>query len=586
MIKSGIIFTLEMSDYIMEVFVMANNTTKTNLFTSMAFKIMITIWGITLIASIPLIVFIVPSAQKALKETKKNYMLSEAVSQRKILDYELSDGEVDTDTYKSVLEGIKVDGMDSSYIYLVSEDGTMLYHPTADKIGQPVENSVVKDLVSKLGKGETIEDAVVEYDFRGTTKYAGYSITQDNKILVVSVDEAEILKPINAIRNKAIIVAVIVFILCGAYGIFIGTAIASPFKKLIGIINNTADFNFKKTAIGDKMNKRGDEAGAMSRAISHMRHNLRDVVRKIDDASSRINDNVETLRQASIEIDNMCSDNSTTTQQLAAGMQETSATTEDIYSNVEYMSTEAEGIIRLSVSGANLSNEVKERANNLRETTMAASTKTKDMYDAVKIKADLAIEGSKAVQKINELTDAIMSISSQTSLLALNASIEAARAGEAGRGFAVVASEIGTLAEQTSQAVGDINGIVSEVNEAVSNMSNCLSDTTDFLENTVMNDYTEFMTVGDQYNQDASTFMASMENIHNSIDNLTQSIGKVSQALSGITTTVGESTLGVTDVAEKTVDMTYRTKKTNDLVEESLECVKQLDSIVEQFILE
>ena len=106
--------------------------------------------------------------------------------------------------------------------------------------------------------------------------------------------------------------------------------------------------------------------------------------------------------------------------------------------------------------------------------------------------SEKAIEGSKAVEKINELTNTIMEISSQTGLLALNASIEAARAGEAGRGFAVVATEIGSLADQTSKAIADIGNIVKAVNEAVGNMTECLSETTGFLETTVLEDYKEF----------------------------------------------------------------------------------------------
>ena len=102
------------------------------------------------------------------------------------------------------------------------------------------------------------------------------------------------------------------------------------------------------------------------------------------------------------------------------------------------------------------------RANDLRTKTVEASTKTMTMYNNVKTKAQEAIEGSKAVDKINELTGTIMEISSQTGLLALNASIEAARAGEAGRGFAVVATEIGSLADQTSKAIKDIGTISGE----------------------------------------------------------------------------------------------------------------------------
>ena len=166
----------------------------------------------------------------------------------------------------------------------------------------------------------------------------------------------------------------------------------------------------------------------------------------------------------------------------------------------------AEAINSLAEQGASTSQEIMQRAKNLRDKTVQASTRTIEMYDNVKVKAEKAIEGSKAVEQINALTSTIMEISSQTSLLALNASIEAARAGEAGRGFAVVASEIGSLADQTSKAIADISEIVKAVNEAVANMADCLEETTTFLEQTVLSDYKEFEQVGDQYQVDADTF--------------------------------------------------------------------------------
>ncbi len=144
-----------------------------------------------------------------------------------------------------------------------------------------------------------------------------------------------------------------------------------------------------------------------------------------------------------------------------------------------------------------------------------------------------------------------MEISSQTSLLALNASIEAARAGEAGKGFAVVATEIGSLADQTSKAIADIEDIVKEVNNAVSNMSNCLEETTGFLENTVTADYKEFEQVGVQYREDADVFKTSMEEVKTSMAHLAAAIENIAVALNGINDTVNEASIGVTDIAEK-----------------------------------
>lgn len=321
----------------------------------------------------------------------------------------------------------------------------------------------------------------------------------------------------------------------------------------------------------------------MARAVSGMRASLRKMVASIEEASSKINGNVDMLQNVTDVVNSMCTDNSATTEELAAGMQETAATTESIYANIGYMKTGAEDIQALSEAGDTLSREVMERAAELREKTVSAANMTREKYESVKVRSDKAIEDSKAVEKINALTDAIMAISSQTSLLALNASIEAARAGEAGRGFAVVATEIGNLANQTSTTVADINNIVSEVNNAVSNMSGCLSETGAFLEETVLADYAEFTQVSEQYSDDATKFKESMNDVHESIINLTESISKISDAISGITSTVGESTVGVTDIAEKTTNMVTRTSETSGLVEESKNCVGQLQDIVGEF---
>ncbi len=527
-------------------------------------------------------VIFIRSAKSEITDVTLDYIEYVSKAERDLLNRKAPTA-VNADFYKSALGDVKISTIDGSYAYLVSNDGTMLYHPTESKIGSPVENEVVKGLVAQLSSGQTPEDGVARYYYKGSYKYAGYAITNKNQILVLSADEDVALAPMNRIRNIGIAIAVVMLLvsLAGAYAMSV--IIVRPIKQLTEIMDKTSKFDFRHNPNSAKLCARHDENGVMARAVQGMRTNLRRMVACIEEASKKINGNVDMLEDVTNVVNSMCTDNSATTEELAAGMQQTSATAESIYANIGYMKTGAEDIQALSEAGDTLSKEVMERAAELREKTVIAANTTKEKFESVKMRSDKAIEESKAVEKINALTDAIMAISSQTSLLALNASIEAARAGEAGRGFAVVATEIGNLANQTSTTVADINNIVSEVNNAVSNMSGCLAETGTFLEETVLADYEDFAHVSEQYNDDAVKFKESMNDVHESIVALTESIAKISDAISGITSTVGESTVGVTDIAEKTTNMVSRTSETSGLVEESKTCVIQLQDIVGEF---
>ena len=546
---------------------------------------------ITLLAVFIVVVSLVGSvinasskSRKVVENVNSNYILSLAEMGAQTIGNIPADIATDEE-YSKIISEINMTGVESAYAYLVSEDGTMIYHPTADKIGQPVENSVVKEVVSQLASGTVPEDNVVEYEFNGGIRYAGYALTPDHKIVVITADKDEIVAPINKMIHSMIGIALIVMVVCAAMGYLLSRLICTPLGHLTEIIKNTADLNFTHNAKSDSLCKRTDETGFMARELRVMRKNLREMVTNIDTASQQITGNVDGLKQVTETVDHMCSDNSATSQQLAAGMQETAATTVNINENVGTMKEEADRLTEMAEKGADVSNEVMDRAKSLRDKTVTASTRTMEMYTNVKEKSEKAIEGSKAVEKINELTNTIMEISSQTGLLALNASIEAARAGEAGRGFAVVATEIGSLADQTSKAIADIGNIVKAVNEAVSNMTECLSETTGFLETAVLEDYKEFEQVGEQYQEDADVFKSNMNQVKDSMLQLSDLIESIAQALSGINDTVGEAAVGVSDIASKTSGMVEKTGATHEMVSECYSCADELRKIVGKFVL-
>lgn len=561
-----------------------NEAKKINIFQSIAFKIILLVASATIVSLLGSIICAENQTEDILGEANENYILTLAEQGARTVD-NIPEALLDTGEREAVIQGIAMKGTDSAYAYLVASDGTMIYHPTADKIGQPVENEVVKGVVERIAAGETPESAVVEYAYNGGTKYAAYALTATKDIVVVTADKDEIIEPINKMINYMIGVALIVLLICLGAGYGLSRFIVRPIRQLTEVIVKTAQLDFTPTQTGSKLRNRKDETGQMALAIHEMRRSLRDMVTGIDAANSQITHNMNELKEVAENINAMCTDNSATTEQLAAGMEEAAATTINVNENVQSMRSEAENLAQMAKQGAAGSDAAMERAQDMGTKTEEASRRTLEMYRSVKEKSEQAIEGSKAVSKINELTDTIMEISSQTGLLALNASIEAARAGEAGKGFAVVATEIGSLANQTSQAIADIGTIVQEVNTAVNNMTDCMQETTDFLEQSVLSDYEDFKAVSVQYQEDANAYGTDMNQVKDAIEQFTGLTEAAADALGGIKDTVNESAAGVTDIAQKTGDMVEKSLETSGMVEECYTCADNLKSIVDKFKL-
>lgn len=489
--------------------------------------------------------------------------------------------DIDFSEFTNTIDSLSI--FDSGYGFLANDSGEVMYHKDLE-IGSNLADadSGLQAVVDALGNGQT-EETAVSYTYQGKDKVMYYRTLENGMKFVLTAPKTELQAKSKQLAGQIFGGAAFAMILTIIIGTVLGFTITKPITQIDGIVKQTADFEFASNPANQHLYKRKDETGRMAISLHNMRKNLRQMVANIRHVYTDLKNTTEQLSDTTKRVREMSSVNTDTTQELAAAMEETAATMETVNTTVSDIKERATDIERYSKEGRESSVEVKERAGQLKLKTQAASEKTVQMYENVQQKTEAAMEQAKAVEKINQFTQAILEISSQTNLLALNASIEAARAGEAGKGFAVVAGEIGTLATQTSTTVGSINEIIAEVNQAVANMTGCLKESTDFLEQTVLKDYEDFMGVADQYTKDATVFDDDMSAISGQINTLLSSIVEIADAMQGVSRTVSEAADGVTDIAQKTLEVSGIVQGNETLVDNNRENIVRLNSVIEMF---
>lgn len=473
---------------------------------------------------------------------------------------------------------------ETGYSFIVSSAGDVLYHKEiasgtdlAEYNGGELA-SVKEFVLDASNQGKTMQ-----YNYNGENKYLSYIELRNGMKLVLTAPLEEITADADALSMQILMFLAIGLAIAVVLGILVGSTIAKPIKRITEIIKQTSELDFHRAADIDKLMKKKDETGVMAKAVSEMRSVLRELVGNMESVKDGLLGNMKRLDDVMRENNSISEDNSATTQELAAGMEETAEGATMIVSNIDAIQTNAAGIRELSEREQQESKKIMVRARELRDNTRASSDKAMAIYEDMKNRTEEAIEKSKVVAKINELTNDIRNISSQTNLLALNANIEAARAGEAGRGFVVVATEIGTLANQTFQTVDGINEIVKEVNEAVHNMTECIEVIMLFLEETVVADYGAFGQVGERYEQDAASFAQSMQQIYTEISDLNRKITEIADTMDGVNRTITESADGVNLIAEKSGNAVKKTLEGYEHLRESETSLNLLKELIEKF---
>ena len=302
---------------------------------------------------------------------------------------------------------------------------------------------------------------------------------------------------------------------------------------------------------------------------------IRDAMTTLQSSSERISGVVGEVRGRTQRSGDSIQALSGLTGQLSAALEEIASSTATIRSSTSGTQGDAADMAAECLNITAYSTDMRSRAEDLERDTQVRMEDIRLKTGEITAVLNEAIQKSKSVNQIGILTQDILSISSSTDLIAINASVEAARAGEAGKGFAVVAREIRKLADACSETAGHIQEVSGVVTGAVEYLAGSAQELVDYLSSAVLSQFEQSVQSGRQYRDDAAyiescidAFNSRVERLRVAMDEIAGSISNISDAIEGAATGVSGAAGSTHALVDDMAGITQRMHTNQEIVGE------------------
>ncbi len=468
---------------------------------------------------------------------------------------------------------------------LTTSSGTYLYTTDSSKVESATnitadENTSLASAASEVLANESGNTSFTE---NGQKIIVNYGTVPDvNWKLMIRMNESELNEEVNRLTLTMIIILLIALVVSSVVVILLVRSISKNLanvKKFAGALAS-GDFTVNKLFA-----KSGDELGQMSDSLNDMYESNRSVIGQISDESEQISSASTSLSSMASELTSQFEKIQSNMSGVNDAMMSSGAATEEVSASVEEVNSSVQSLADVSEQSLDATKEIMGRAHEIEQSSQKAYDNAINIAQERSRELSEASEKAKIVDEISNMAQSIAEIADQINLLSLNASIEAARAGEHGKGFAVVASEINNLANDTAEAVQQIQTTIDGVQDAFKTLTESSQELLDFVNDTAAPDYENFVHVARQYGEDAQQFGEQSDQIAQMVENIRNAMNEVNNAIQNIAESTQETASHSSDITDSINTAADVVENVSDMSSKQEDIAVTLDGIVKNFKL-